>query len=90
MPDILTDKRVKTRKPHRCWGCDRTIPAGSKMSLVEQVDGDGFMRTYCCATCDTYVIENDMMGEEIMQGELRTEDPQAWEATRVSVEEDDA
>jgi len=48
--DILSDKIVKTRKPHICSACSRRFEAGSKMR--RQVNnGDGLVTWYECETC---------------------------------------
>ena len=49
--DQLTNKQVKTRKPHNCWGCAREYPAGTEMQLVESVDQGEFYRAYWCKEC---------------------------------------
>lgn len=33
MAVVLTDKVVRTRKPHKCWGCSREFPKGTRMWL---------------------------------------------------------
>ena len=49
--DILKDKTVKIRKPHKCLMCGRTFPAGTQMNY--QVNTyDGFCAVYTCKTCD--------------------------------------
>jgi hypothetical protein len=46
----LSEKLVKTRTEHQCWGCAKTFPAGSTMWSVAGIDGD-FYRCYWCETC---------------------------------------
>lgn len=37
--EALTQKLVKTRKPHTCFGCGRRYPAGSTMEFAAIADG---------------------------------------------------
>ena len=48
----LTSKIVKTRKPHKCWGCAKEYPAGTKMKYCESVDQGEFTNTYWCDSCE--------------------------------------
>lgn len=48
--DILSDKIVKTRKPHICSACARRFEAGSTMR--RQINnGNGIVTWYECKTC---------------------------------------
>ena len=48
--DILKDKTVTTRKPHKCLMCGRVFPAGTQMNY--QVNTcDGLCAVYTCNTC---------------------------------------
>lgn len=48
--DILKDKIVKIRKPHKCLMCGRDFPAGTQMNY--QVNTyEGFCTVYTCTTC---------------------------------------
>jgi len=49
--DIISDKIVVSRKPHWCFACARTFPAGTKLKL--QVNTcDGIQSVYSCLTCN--------------------------------------
>ena len=50
---ILSAKRVKTRKPHTCWGCARPFPAGTEMEVLTSTD-DGLSSDYWCEPCQAY------------------------------------
>jgi len=63
--DTLEYRLVKTRKPHRCWGCERRLPAGTAMFVIVTVDHGEIGRTYVCQTCEAVYREvlsdyNDM------------------------------
>ena len=49
--DIISSKTVKTRKPHKCWGCCKEYPAGTKMEVVVSVDGGRIASVYWCDEC---------------------------------------
>lgn len=48
---VLRVQQVKTRKEHRCYGCARMFPAGTPMRVCAGPDGDTFMQSYWCSTC---------------------------------------
>lgn len=54
MTEVLTDKQVKTRKPHKCWGCLKKFPSGTTMRVVVSVDRDGINQFYFCQHCDNH------------------------------------
>ena len=77
--DTLEYRLVKTRKPHRCWGCERRLPAGTAMFVIVTVDHGEIGRTYVCQTCEAVYREvlSDY-NDEPMWGELRQNDPKLW------------
>jgi len=85
MTDFLTDKTVKTRKPHRCWGCGRTFPAGTELTLIEAVDFGDWYSSYWCPVCERVMFINGE-NEGFSFGELRNND--LWEKTRADMEGD--
>lgn len=48
--DILKDGYVKTRKDHKCHGCLKVIPKGSKVYSQTNVS-DGIYTLYICDDC---------------------------------------
>ena len=56
MSDLFYEKRVKTKKPHRCAYCGDEIAAGTENVLYEWgiFDGYGFTR-YTCDACEPYI-----------------------------------
>lgn len=49
--DVIGIKKVKTRKPHVCFGCGRTFDAGTIMQRECVVDGTAWT-CYLCETCE--------------------------------------
>lgn len=47
----LSQKLVKTRTEHQCWGCAKTFPAGSTMWSVAGINDGDFYHCYWCETC---------------------------------------
>ncbi|MBE3039691.1 MAG: hypothetical protein IMZ62_12885 [Chloroflexi bacterium] len=85
--DLLIHKKVKTRKPHKCWGCRRQYPAGATLTVCVQADGGTILRTYWCPVCQSIISGMDEYEQDdgFGYGELRdnTED---WEDQRVKIE----
>ncbi len=51
----LADKKVKTRKPHRCHGCIDIIPTGTTVRYTANVDGGRVAGAYWCDRCDAFM-----------------------------------
>lgn len=58
MTDILTYKIVKTRKPHKCWGCTEQFEKGVKLRYQVSVDNGEFDRAYFCKVCEVTIRES--------------------------------
>lgn len=71
--EALTQKFVKTRKPHTCFGCGRRYPAGSTMEFAAIADGGTVNNSYLCITCVDIVdqISSESGYFEYGFGELR-------------------
>jgi len=85
---ILTSKTVKIRKPCFCFGCGREMPKGSVMVRNDSVRDGTFMHLKWCSVCVEYWSEYMDDGDEISEGDLRTENPENWEAIREEMEID--
>ena len=71
MSKAIRSKIVKTRKPHRCFGCARLFEAGTEM-LKEEVVDDGMWTCYLCNTCAS--ISNELEPwDEFGYSDLREE-----------------
>ena len=53
--DVISSKKVKTRKEHRCWGCMRKFPAGVEMQAVTSADAGTVSTSYWCADCENFL-----------------------------------
>ena len=51
MVNILKDKLVKSRKPHRCWMCGRVFPVGTEMHYQVNTYEERLNTVYTCVTC---------------------------------------
>lgn len=70
MADVISHKYVKTRKPHKCFGCAREYPKGSILNR-EAVEDDGTVFTaYMCPECEDYLNSGDYSGDEFCFGQL--------------------
>lgn len=74
MSDAVIGARVvTTRKKHRCFGCDREFPEGSKMERSCLIN-DAMMSTcYLCETCLLLMQEIEPPDGAFKYGELREE-----------------
>jgi len=54
--DILKDGIVKTRKEHRCHGCNQMIPIGTSVYSQTNVC-DGIYTLYMCDNCRNWCKE---------------------------------
>jgi len=61
--DIIRDGVVKTRKPHKCWGCRVVMPIGSMVYRVVDTYTGKISTTYWCLACNAVLIEL-VLGEE--------------------------
>jgi len=57
------------------------------MRVIVQVDSGEFDRMYWCPVCSEWWDRYAVSGDEIMEGELRTEDPEGFEELRREVED---
>ena len=51
MIETISSKRVKTRKPHNCWGCTEMFTMGTYMERNTSVDGGQIGTCYFCDSC---------------------------------------
>ena len=83
---IISSKKVKTRKEHICVGCNRKFPKKSKLTVNKFADYGEISSAYWCNVCikyfDRYMEENDFF----LEGELKSEGKENWEETRKEVE----
>jgi predicted nucleic acid-binding Zn-ribbon protein len=61
--DILRETTVITRKKHRCNGCGRLFPKGSKMHIQVNVQ-DGINTFKTCPTCQELLTKHREYFEE--------------------------
>ena len=81
----LSVKQVTTRKPHKCFGCTREMPKGSKMTVIACVDNK-IESVYWCEVCNTYWGKYCENGDEIGWGELKNNDLKTWKKLQKEIE----
>ena len=64
--DIYDQTNVTTRKPHRCEGCRKIIPAGSQMSYTRCLFDGSWSNWYECEDCRRIILS--IAAEEIQHG----------------------
>lgn len=73
---LFRDKKVVTKKDHRCFSCMGTIPAGSTVSYFSGTSDDGgdFTYGYTCSICEIVLENFDWSDGGYCEGELVNED----------------
>lgn len=52
--ETLRYKLVRTRKPHKCWGCAVEYPKGTEMHSICVADGGEMSSYHYCKVCEAY------------------------------------
>lgn len=68
---ILSNTRVKTAKPHKCFGCAREFPKHTVMERTAVKDGKSVFTVYLCETCQEVQEETMQPGDTYCLGDLR-------------------
>lgn len=78
--DVLKNEDIKTRKPHQCFGCLKTIPKGSIAHVQVNNDGGTLNSIYTHPACEKIIREmaidmhyDDTYDEECVTQYLRDE-----------------
>ena len=85
MSTLLSDKWVKTRKQHRCFGCAKEYPKGSCMLRVSLADDETVWSYYICKVCQEYVARYAIDLEICTCGDILDSDPDGWEELRQEI-----
>jgi len=74
--EIIADKYVLTRKPHKCWGCTLEFPLGTAMQAVTSKDGGEIGTVYWCEKCQSFMntLDSYYMQVGFAYGELAQDD----------------
>jgi hypothetical protein len=78
MSRVISNKIVKTRKEHKCWGCARSFPKNSNLEAVTAEDEGKIYTNYWCEVCRVYWTEHMLYDDEINLGDLKANDPEEW------------
>jgi DNA-directed RNA polymerase subunit RPC12/RpoP len=54
----ISQKKVQTRKPHKCFACGREFPKGTTMVSSTNVFDNRIYTLYTCETCDTLISKH--------------------------------
>ena len=73
-------KKVKTNKPHKCWGCGYEFKPGTEMDYVTSIDGDTFHHSYWCPICSKVwdMVGRNECDDGLNLGELKEFYPDEW------------
>lgn len=67
MSEILSNKDVTIRKPHKCFGCLQIFEPGIKMRVQALKYDNRLYRLYTCEVCD-YVMDKNYDGDDWPEG----------------------
>lgn len=84
--DMLSDKKVKLRKPCRCFGCGRSFAKGQTIRKTVTVDSGDINTAAWCEVCTAYWNKFMGYGDTVDFGELKENDAENWEKIRMSLE----
>lgn len=79
MSEILSSKDVVTRKPHKCFGCNKIYPVKTSMCRQAIQDCGTVFTSYLCDTCEEVIARTFECGDEFGEGELYDGDPDYWD-----------
>lgn len=84
-------KIVTTRKEHKCAGCYRTFPSGTKLlkwDFLDVSDNSGYCTWYICPVCDKFSDTHDCADYDgtLYEGFAIEPDRQEWERFRAEIE----
>ena len=83
--DILEQGIVKTRKPHKCWGCREVLPAGTKVYRCKAVDAGTISTSYWCPACRAVYQDLDrrvLVEDGIAYGDIADNESEKLAAAR--------
>lgn len=86
--DILTNKKVITRKSHLCHGCATSYPSKSEMRYTTSVDAGEIGSAYWCKTCDEVIsqtYDHYDLQDGIQFGSVKDGDIAYWEGVKYSI-----
>ena len=85
MGKAIRTNKVKTRKVHKCWGCERKFEKGTEMEVVVWVEDGEITNYYWCEVCGKYWREEMNDDDTVIVGEVR--DMIGWEELRRKLED---
>lgn len=72
MNQIITERTVVTRKPHRCHGCAHKFEAKTQMVYTAESNEGDFCDFYWCMRCHEFLktLTGDDIGDGFYMGDL--------------------
>ncbi|MBP1309104.1 hypothetical protein JOD82_002124 [Paenibacillus sp. 1182] len=78
MGDFIQNKKVKTRKEHRCEGCTQNFPVDTTMVYVSGMWQGDWQSYYLCSPCDEFIANDDSVRETVCEEGFTLGDIGAW------------
>lgn len=82
MSDFWNTKDVVTKKPHRCEGCLKEFPAGSKLEYNAGKWNGEMNSYYLCSPCRSFIDENDSVSDTLRDEGFAAGDIGEWRKER--------
>ena len=83
----IAKRKVKTRKPHRCFGCGTMYPHGTTMSVVVESQRGKAESTYWCEVCVKVISRTfDDVEDTFYPGDVYAGDPAYWKEVKQKIE----
>lgn len=57
--ECIAQKKVKTLKPHKCWGCCEDIPVGTSVIRTVTTEDRRISTAYWCDICYSFMSQMD-------------------------------
>jgi hypothetical protein len=73
MAEFISEKNIKTRKKHQCFGCLDTYPAGENMRRHVCTDNGKIYSLYFCEECNEIIANNADYFEDFLYPDEKQE-----------------
>lgn len=72
MNQVIAERTVITRKPHRCFGCAGYFPPKTKMLYWVGITEGDFNQSYWCMRCNDFLktLSHEDIGDGFYMGDI--------------------
>ena len=69
--NLISEKKVKVRKAHNCWGCTKLFPIKSDMQVVKYSEEGHVYSVYWCKFCQSVLTKRFEHDDTFAYSELK-------------------